>query len=1066
MRYVSLHHHSTFSYMDGFGTPDQHVERAAELGMTALALTEHGNVSSHVKLEKAGSKNGVKPLYGAELYTAPGRHRSKWHLTALAESAEGYQNLNRIVTRSWSENFYQWPTVSGEILTDHASGLILTSGCADSLLSCTLLGGKSNGEKRASASSEDVDNAEKVIRRFQALLGKDNYFLEVQRFKDLERTRTLNPIFAELSARTGAPLVATSDCHYPYPGDNEMQKILHAAGRGLGTVAKAEAGWEYDIRLTLPTSDEEVIADLIGTGLTRAQAEAAVFATEAIAERCTVDLPRNELLRFPLPAGYDTPKDLIWDELRKGWEYRWHHSPDFRKEISDPTRKRQYVDKLNYEMSVVQHKDGFFDYFLMLADAVQFAKNAGIAVGPARGSAAASLVLFLLRITEVNPMKFPTMVFERFIDVSRADLPDVDLDFADDRRDEVRQHLVRRWGGDRVGNIGNFVRYKGKNSIDDVSRVYQIPKWEAEVVKSRIIERSGGDSRASDSLMDTFEMFPQTQAVLDKHPELNYAVRLEGNYRGMSVHAAGIVISNNPISDTCAMYEREVKGELRSVLAYDKKDAEYLGMLKMDFLGLSTMGMINIALGIIGMSLDELYAIPLDEPETLRGFYDNDVVGIFQFEGRATRLVCGDVKPTNFMQLADINALSRPGPLFSGMTAQYVEVKHGRAEAEKLHPIVDNQTSWTNGQIVYQEQVLNIIRELGGFPVAKVGDIRKIISQKLGEMSFNAMQDEFIDGAKRLHNVDRELAVRIWKFMVTSATYSFNVAHCVSYSMLAFWCMWLKRHHPLAFYTAQLHKTEKKKWARLLKDARNHGVNVLPPDLNTSQAQWTPDPAANAVRAGFEQVDGIGKVTAKNILDMRAEDPMGFSEWADLIKVKGIGDKTIAKIMAFCEKEDPFDLDLVTRVLTEYRSHIENRVGDFRHLPKPTHRSDEIPKIKKNVVWMGMVKQKNYQDYIENQRTRTGDEVEEIRKRMKDPHLVTSCVLRAYDDGDEDVYLRFNRWQFPRVKEALEALENDRDIVLVIGDKKDDFGISIHCRAIIVINPDEDEDDETEDEAA
>lgn len=1067
MEYVSLHHHSTFSYMDGYGTPDEHVARAAELGMSALALTEHGNVSSHVKLEKAANAAGIKPIYGAELYTAPGRHRSKWHLTALAETQEGYQNLNRLVTRSWSENFYFWPTVAGYMLAEHASGLIVTSGCADSHLSCTLLGGKSQGEKRETISSEDMDAAERLIRQYQEILGKDNYFLEVQRFKGLQRTRTLNPAFAELSARTGAPLVATSDCHYPMPDDNEMQKILHAAGRNLGTVAKAEASWEYDILLTPPVSDQQIFNDLVGTGLTPSQALSSIESTKNIAMRSSVSLPKNRLLEFPLPHGYDSPKDLLWDKIRDGWRYRMRTNRVFREMMRDPVMRKRAEEKIFYEMSIIGTKQGFCDYFLMLAQVVAWAKDQGIAVGPARGSAAASLVLFLVRITEVNPLSFPTMVFERFMDVTRMDMPDVDLDFADDRRDEVRQFLVRTWGADRVGNIGNFVRYKGKNSIDDVARVHTIPKWQAEIVKSRIIERSGGDSRASDSLEDTFKTFPQAQEVLDKRPELHYAIRLEGNYRGMSVHAAGIVISNNPISDTCAMYEREVKGEPRAVLAYDKKDAEYLGMLKMDFLGLSTMGMIAIALDLIGMKLEELYDIPLDEAETLAGFKENDVVGIFQFEGRATRLVCADVSPDNFMHLADINALSRPGPLFSGMTAQYVEVKHGRKEAEKLHPLVDKHTSWTNGQIVYQEQVLNIIREVGGFPVAKVGDIRKIISQKLGEMSFNKMQDEFVEGAERLHGIQRELAVRIWKFMVTSATYSFNVAHCVSYSMLAFWCMWLKRHHPLAFYTAQLRKTSEDKWPKLLKDARKHGVNVLPPDIVISEGTWVPDYEANAVRAGFTQIKGIGDKTWIAIDKARRADPMGFTEWKDLLKVKGIGPKGIQKIVEFCENPDPFGLDRVREILDEYRKELRWQRGGWRGLPVVTHTSDDIGRHDtiKNVVWMGMVRKKNYQDYVENQRTRTGDEVEDILARTKDPHLLTSCVLQAYDDGDEDVYLRFNRWRFPSVKDQIEALELDDHVVLVIADKKDDFGISLHVKHLIVIEPDEDEVEELEEEA-
>lgn len=305
MRYHSLHHHSTYSYMDGFGTPDQHVDRAVELGMKGLALTEHGNVSSHVKLEKACNAAGIKGIFGCELYTAPTQTRAKWHLTALAMTQEGYRNINRLVSRAYSEGFYQWPTVSGDMLLDHSEDVIVLSGCSDSLLSCTLLGGKSNGEKREAASSFDMDAAEKVIRNFQEIYG-DRYYIEVQRFPGLQRTRTLNPAFAELSRRTGARLVATSDCHYPHPADNDMQKILHAAGRGTGTVAAAEAGWEYNLKMSPPESDKEIGTMLMQTGLSRMEAWGAILTTEEIASRCNVVLPKSETIIYP-----STNRDML-----------------------------------------------------------------------------------------------------------------------------------------------------------------------------------------------------------------------------------------------------------------------------------------------------------------------------------------------------------------------------------------------------------------------------------------------------------------------------------------------------------------------------------------------------------------------------------------------------------------------------------------------------------------------------------------------------------------------------------------------------------------------------------
>lgn len=1093
MKYVSLHHHTTFSYGDGYAKPEVHVARAEELGMSALAATEHGNPSSHVQLEKACKGTSVKPIFGLEAYTAPDDMRSqfvvdektnkfavnangqvrkgnqrKWHQTILAMDQPGYQNLNRLVTRSWVEGFYRWPTITPSIMADHSEGLIMTSGCADSLLACTLLGGK-NIPRPA---SPNLPAALRVIEAFKELLG-DRYFLEVQQFPELARTRTLNPIYEELSRATGVPLVATSDCHYPFPEDNEMQKILHSASRSTGTVAAAEAEWEYDIKLTFPTSDRSVIDRLVATGLSKRAATRALNMTAEIADRCNVVLPRSEMIKFPLPSGFKSISEYVWEQLRQGWRHRWKRNANMRR------NKKAYWDKIVYEMSIIEPKE-YLDYFAMLSNCVIWAKERGIPVGPARGSAAASLVCYVLRITEVDPMMFPTMMFERFIDLKRDDLPDVDLDFADDRRDEVRLHLVDLYGADRVGNIGNFRRYRGKNSLDAVGRVHQVPAWEVKTVKDLVIERSGGDSRFDASLEDTFTMFPKAADVLERWPALQYAVRLEGNYEGMGVHAAGIVVSNRPITETCAIMQKDNVGKDKKtlqVIAYDKKDAEYLGMLKADFLGLSTMGMISRALRLIGMSLDALYQVPLDDPATIAAFKRADVVGIFQFEGRATRLMTMDVRPDNFMEIADINALSRPGPLFSGASATYVDIKNGDAKPEHLHPIVDKYTASSQYQIIYQEQVLGIIREMGGFPVAKVADIRKIISQKLGEASFNSMREEFIKGAAEHHGVAEDLADHIWKLMVTSATYSFNVAHCISYGMLGFWSMWLKVHHPIAFYASQLSKVDDDRWPALIRDASDNAwkfdrepIAILPPDIQRSGATWDPHPEERAVLAGFTQVPGIATKRYEDIeawleaTELKRED----MEWRDLRQVKGIGPKTIEKIEKWVASDDPFQLYYAQRVLGELREYMDKVKYAFPF--KPTVTSDEIPRDADNyrMRWMGIPKFREYKDYIEDERARSGKTVEEITAEMDRPDLVKGCVLKCYDDGDEEVYLRFNRFRFEPFREMLEGIQLDgSQVVLIEGIKRKGFGINVQVRRMIVINiaENEDEDDLLEESA-
>jgi DNA polymerase-3 subunit alpha len=736
--------------------------------------------------------------------------------------------------------------------------------------------------------------------------------------------------------------------------------------------------------------------------------------------------------------------ELLRTWLNFGWQFRVKRT----RNLDLKRNKAEYVKRVEAELELIIGK-GFVDYFLVTSDIVRWAKDQKIPVGPARGSAAASVVCYLLRITEVDPVQHPNMLFERFIDPTREELPDIDLDFDDERRHEVFAYAASKYGSDCVGHIGNFTRYRGKNSLDDVARVYQIPKWEVEIVKGLIIERSGGDSRISDSLEDTFATFAKAQDVLDRHPNLANAVRLEGNYRGMGVHAAGLVISNSPINNFCATYTREVAGKATSVVAYDKKDAAYLGFLKQDILGLATMGMIGHALRIIDMDLEDLYRVPITDKATLSAFKRNDVVGIFQFEGRATRLVCRDVEPDHFQHLADINALSRPGPLFSGMAADYVEVKHGRKTIQHYHPIVDEYASWTYGQIVYQEQVLRIIRDLGGFPMTKIHAIRQIISQKLGEAQFDEMYAEFEENACTVHGCTPAQAKRIWRFMATSATYSFNIAHCISYSLLAFWQMWLKVHHPAAFYAAQLRKTpDDVRRNRLLKDADRHGIEVVSPDIIESDITWT-KLNDSTVCAGFLQIPGIGPKTAKAIVDYLEEtvwqtDP----DWDDLLNVPRIGPATLDKIKCFALDPDPFGLDYIRSIMTELRSNL--KPGNKYYLPTPTHTSDTLPREGQHeVIWCGIPKIREYKDLIEDERARSGDDVDEILARTRDPHLLKSCVLKCYDDGDEEVYLRFNRWCFPDFATRIESLRlGGADAIIVKGIKREGFGVNIQVREL------------------
>jgi DNA polymerase-3 subunit alpha len=1049
--YVSLHHHSTYSFLDGFAMPEAHVRRCTEIGMGALALTEHGNISSHVKLERAAIAEGVKPIFGVELYMGPTaegkKSQRKFHLTVLAENVTGYMNLMALVSRGWQQFYYE-PTVSFQDLKEFKEGLIILSGCTGSLLACSAIGGKTIAPEDAS-----YKRALGVARTFQAAFG-DSYYLEVQAFPELDNVKRLNAMYERIGEELGIKLVGTGDVHYTRPTENEMQKILHnVRGGGRKTLEEMSREWGYDVPLSPPTSDTYMLRRLRAAGLSRQAAMEALYSTQEIAQRCNVLMPKMDMIQFPLPHGYSATEDLWRDWIKEGWQFR---------NISGKGRVAEYRQRLLYEMKIIEDKQ-FIDYFLMVSDVVKFAKNNGIPVGPARGSAAASLVCYLLRITEVDPLAFPNLLFERFIEPTRKDLPDIDLDFDDRRRHEIREYLVSKYGEAQVGNIGTFTTYKSKLALDDVGRVHRIPKGQVETVKELLLERSSGDLRANATIEDTAQMFEAAAAVFEEFPNLRYAIDLEGQVKGMGVHAAGLVVGSGPLTQACATYSRVVNGREVSVLSVDKYDAEYLNVLKIDVLGLSTLGMISRCLEQIGKPLSWLYEIPLDDPKTIEGFKANDVVGVFQFDGRALRGVTAELKPDNFLEICDITALARPGPLHNGAAAEYIDVKNGRKRPRQYHPLVQDIVSYTHGQIVYQEQILRITGEVGGFDHVHRATIRKIISKKLGEQEFNRWWEQFRDGALE-RGVDESDARDIWNACITAGSYAFNVAHATSYGMLAWWTMYLKQHYPGEFYAASLSAYGDKKQLELLRDASRHGIKVLPPDIQKSDSSWRYVQQTGELVAGFEQIKGVGEVVSNKIIEFRSEayrkggDDVNLT-WADLRAVKGIGPKTISKISEWCSLDDPFEIFKLDRAIEEIRIAIMNR--QIRGVPYPTHRSIEVPYSRGAnvpVVWCGVLTKRNLKELFELHFSRTGEELDP--STVKDPEL-NEWVVMWGDDGTDVITLTVNRWRYPELRETIWAIKPDSDMVIMKGYKP---GLqsrrAIQVTDIWVLSEDEDDQEE------
>lgn len=1026
MRFVSLHHHSTYSYLDGYQLPEAHVRRANELNMSALAITEHGNIDSHVALEKACDElGGVRPLFGCEVYMPVGpawrgngadaRTQRKHHLTLLAQDDVGYRNLLALVSGAWRD-FYYDPVVTWQRLVQHRQGLFVLSGCQGSLLCCATVGGKG-------IAAEDAGYARGLrVARLFARTFPGAYFIEVQAFPELEVTRRFNAVAGRMARAVGVRLVATMDCHYTLLEEQEVQKILHNLRPGEKRTLEEQAReWGYAAPLCPPPNDGSVYRKLRATGLTKAEAVEAIVSTEEIAQQCTAKLPKQPMVRWP---GGDAVEE--WrNRLRAGWRLRGCHR------LPGAERLR-YKRQLRHEVEMIEGKR-YVDYFLLVADGVVHMKDNGVPVGPARGSAAGSLAAWLLRITEVDPLRseFEGLLrFDRFIDVTREDLPDVDLDFPPDARPMLRRFYVDLLGAECVANVGTFTIFKNKLAVDDVARVFKVPKWEVETLKNYLIERSSGDLRASSTIEDTASEFEQAADIFARYPDLKKAQLIEGNVKGIGVHAAGLVLSNRPVTEFTSLLEKEVpkgSGNIVQVAAVDKWGAARQGMLKMDFLGLNTMGMLWSCCKALGWGVEQLYTLPLDDPAVYTGFQAGDLMGIFQFEGRSTRYVTQAIRPEKFSEIMDCIALCRPGPILNGAASAYAAVKRGRQVAPIQHPLYENLTSMTKGQLVYQEQILALAREVGGFNPKGVAEIRGIISRKKGEQLFYAKRAEFLAGAGA-RGVPEQVADAMWTGMATSGAYSFNAAHCASYAMVGYWTMYFKVHHPAVFFAACLHEAtgNKERTHDLLRDAVKHGMQIQPPDLQGSGPTWAAV-GEDVLQAGIRQVHGLGDKKAAQVLAWRAGG--GGSAWEDLLALPGFGPVTVQKILAWVGSEDPFGAFKLGKDISAVAEQL--RVdGLGAGLPPPTHTSEELGPGVGKVVWLGtLIAKPNIQDIFELSRAR-GRDLDPAT--VQDPHLTEQASMTG-DDTTERVVLKVDRWRYPRLRQAIFGIVPGKDLLLVEG---------------------------------
>ncbi len=757
--FVHLHVHSEYSILDGACRIPGLAARAAELEMPAVALTDHGSLAGAVELYQEAGKQGVKPILGCELYVAEDRHAQRKgyaHLTLLAEDNTGYANLIKLASAGYLEGYYYKPRVDWELLERRSQGLIALSGCL-------------SGRVCKALEENRPDDARKDLDRLAQVFGRDSTYVEIQN-AGLEIQGRINPALAKLAGEAGLPLVATGDVHYLRHEDAQAHEALLCIQSGDSL--KNPNHWKFDTDQFFFKSPEEMALDFPGH-------EEAMRRTLEIAARCNVELELGKILlpSFPVPEGKDA-FDYLVELCEKGLQKRYER----------PTPELQ--ERLRFELKTVKEM-GFADYFLIVWDFVSFAKRNGIQVGPGRGSAAGSLAAYCLEITDVDPMEYG-LLFERFLNPGRKSMPDMDIDFAVAGRDRVINYVAEKYGRDRVAQIITFGTMMARAAVRDAGRVLEIPYGTVDKVAKLIPE--GPKVYLDDCLKPGAELKQAYDSDAQVKEIVDLAKPLEGLVRQDSIHAAGVVISDRPLTDVVPLQQKGADQEV--VTQFKMGDVEALGLLKMDFLGLRNLDVIDKALDLVGGV--NITKLPLDDPATYKMLQKGDAVGVFQFESSGMREALRQVKPTEFEDLIALVALYRPGPM--GYIPVYARRKAGQEAVTYLDPRLEPLTGLTYGICIYQEQYMEIAKQLAGFSPAEADDLRKAIGKKIHAL-MASLKDKFLEGCAR-ESVTPAVANQLWKDMEQAQDYSFNKSHAACYALIAYRTAWLKAHHPKEYMAA------------------------------------------------------------------------------------------------------------------------------------------------------------------------------------------------------------------------------------------------------------------------
>jgi DNA polymerase-3 subunit alpha len=851
-KFTHLHVHSHYSLLDGLAKVPDIVARAKELAMDSIAITDHGVLYGAVEFYKTARKAGLKPILGVETYVAPRDRFSKepgeryYHLILLAENNAGWKNMMMLVSKAHLEGYYYRPRVDKDLLREHHEGLIALSACLGGEIGQCLLNNR-------------FDDAKRIALEYQELFGKGNYFLEIQKHPNLAESEKIEPLIVKLSAETGIPLVATQDSHYVHSDESQYHDVLLAVQTGNQLSDDDRMSMkEDDFSILSPEAMAEKFSHIPG----------ACERTVEIAERCNVEIelipPYGKgtylLPEFPKPDGKTANaymRELAMERLPRRFL---------------PGQMTQEVtDRLEYELGVIE-KTGFADYFLIVQDLIMWAKTHGIAVGPGRGSAAGSLVSYVLGITDLNPLTYK-LLFERFLNPERISMPDIDIDFSDVRRDEVLAYARQKYGEDRVARIITFGTMAARAAIRDAGRAMGYSYAFCDQI-AKLIPFNPTQGMKEGWLAECLRTVAELKALYDANPDakklIDTALHLEGVARHASVHACGTVIAKDKLIERVPLqFSPQDKDTI--ITQFEMHAVEDLGLLKIDFLGLRNLTIIEDTVRLVRELRDEIVdisSIPLDDAKTFKLLQAADTTGVFQFESSGMRRYMKDIKPTELEDLIALVALFRPGPM--ELIPSFIKRKHGKERITYLHPKLEPILANTYGIGVYQEQMMQIARDLGGYTLPEADTLRKAIGKKikslLDEQSVKLTQGMIKNG------IPEKIAKQIWDLFPPFARYGFNKSHAACYALIGYQTAYLKAHFPEEFMAALLNAelSDIERISFLIQEARQSGVDILPPDINKSFVTFTPE--GPQIRFGLSAIKNVGTEITKAIIEERARN--------------------------------------------------------------------------------------------------------------------------------------------------------------------------------------------------